>query len=133
MLLGMRRAAIVRVNAAELRQRTFSFAVAVNRLARRWLRDLETRHVATQLIRAGSSVASNYRAACLARSPAEFAAKIGVVREESDESLFWLEFSEAAFDEPVSEERKALREEASELTRIFGASFITAQRRAKSQ
>jgi len=44
-----------------------------------------------QLIRSGTSVAANYRAACLARSKAEFIAKLGVVEEEADESAFWLE------------------------------------------
>jgi len=49
-------------------------------------------HIKGQLIRASTSVAANYRAACLAQSKASFIAKISIVIEEVDESLFWLEF-----------------------------------------
>ena len=111
----------------ELRKRTFDFALAVYRLAIGWLRSPERKHIAQQLIRASASVASNYRATCLARSPAEFTAKIGIVREESDESLFWLEFSEAAFNERVTDERRRLRQEAHELASIFGAAYRTSK------
>ncbi len=50
------------------------------------------RHLQGQLIRASSSVAANYRAACIAQSKAGFTAKLSIVIEEADESLFWLEF-----------------------------------------
>jgi len=49
--------------------------------------------VARQLIRAGTSVAANYRAACRGRSKAEFIAKLGIVEEETDETVFWIEFA----------------------------------------
>src|SRR5947207_14150055 len=49
------------------------------------------RAIAGQIIRSGSSVAANYRAACRARSRAEFVSKLGVVEEEADETAFWLE------------------------------------------
>ena len=52
---------------------------------------IQGRAVAAQLIRSGTSVAANYRAACRARSKPEFIAKLGVVEEEADESAFWLE------------------------------------------
>jgi len=52
---------------------------------------IEGRVIGNQLIRSGTSVGANYRAACRARSKAEFIAKLGVVIEEADESAFWLE------------------------------------------
>jgi four helix bundle protein len=78
---------------------------------------------------AATSVGANYRAACRARSDAEFAAKIGLVLEESDESLFWLELCDAR---SIGFEalRAKLLGEANELTAIFAASTITAQQTA---
>ena len=81
-----------------------------------------------QLVDAATSVAANYRASCRARSDAEFAAKIGLVLEESDESLLWLELSEERkLGESAS--RRRLLAEADELTAIFVSSTITARKR----
>ena len=81
-----------------------------------------------QLADAATSVAANYRASCRSRSDPEFAAKIGVVLEESDESLFWLEVcEERTLGEAGS--RRRLLAEADELTAIFAASSITARER----
>lgn len=116
---------------AELKARTFHFSLDCYRLARPWFREHETRHVAQQLVRASSSVAANYRATCLGRSHAEFTAKIGLTREESDESAFWTEFAQAA---GLAADRALIRTvhlEACELTRIFDASFKTAKRRSR--
>ncbi len=79
-----------------------------------------------QLLRAGTSVGANYRAACRAHSKAEFAAKLGIVLEESDEAVFWLELLvEAGVG---SRERiEPLMKEAHELTSIFVASLCTAK------
>ncbi len=74
------------------------------------------------------SVGANYRAACRGRSKAEFIAKLGVVREEPDESGYWLEVigdSRMLKDETVT----ALQDEANELTAIFTATLKTAQSR----
>lgn len=75
-------------------------------------------------MRCGTSVAANYRAACLAQTKAAFVSKISIVLEEADESSFWLEF--------IMEESLVtpglvgpLHKEASELTAIFGASRKT--------
>jgi four helix bundle protein len=117
------------VSPEQLRQRTFAFAIAVYRFAKPHLRALETRHAAGQLIRASSSVASNYRASCLARSHAEWLAKIGVVREESDESLFWLLYSNAIEAAPrQAAELDGLTREARELTQIFMATWQSGRR-----
>ncbi len=78
----------------ELRERTKRFAIAVVRLFRSLPRTDEARVIGRQLLRSATSVAANYRAVCRARSKAEFIAKVGVVVEEADETVFWLEWSQ---------------------------------------
>jgi four helix bundle protein len=87
---------------------------------------IQGRAVAGQLVRCGTSVASNYRAACRGRSKAEFIAKLGIVEEEADESAFWLELIiEGAFIE--AKLVQPLLNEANELTRIMASSRLTAK------
>lgn len=74
-----------------LKDRTKKFALAILSLTDQLPNSVKGRTVAGQLVRAGTSVGANYRAACRGRSKAEFAAKIGTVVEEADESAFWLE------------------------------------------
>jgi four helix bundle protein len=82
--------------------------------------------IGKQLIRSSTSVAANYRASCRARSTSEFIAKLGIVLEESDESLFWLEM---ILEAGLMTENKLseLLKEADELTAIFTKSLITAK------
>jgi four helix bundle protein len=75
----------------ELKNRTKQFALRVLKLVAALPKTIEGRAIASQLVRSGTSVAANYRATCRARSKAEFIAKIGVVLEEADETLLWLE------------------------------------------
>ena len=75
----------------ELLQRTKQFALRIFKLVGALPQTIQGRAVAAQLIRSGTSVAANYRAACRARSKPEFVAELGVVEEEADESAFWLE------------------------------------------
>ena len=75
----------------ELLERTKQFALRVFKLVGVLLETIQGRVVAAQLLRSGTSVAANYRAACRARSKPEFIAKLGIVEEEADESAFWLE------------------------------------------
>jgi four helix bundle protein len=75
----------------ELLERTKQFALRVFKLVGALPQTIQGRAVASQLIRSGTSVAANYRAACRARSKPEFVAKLGVVEGEADESAFWLE------------------------------------------
>jgi four helix bundle protein len=75
----------------ELRERTKQFAIRAIRLFRALPRTEEARVIGRQFLRAATSVAANYRAVCRARSRAEFAAKMGVVLEEANETLFWFE------------------------------------------
>ncbi len=87
-------------------------------------------HVRGQLIRCSTSVASNYRAACLAQSRAGFVAKLSIVPEEVDESHFWLELS---IDGQLLRAALALPllKEANELRGIFISSRKTARRAGK--
>ena len=75
----------------ELLERTKQFALRIFKLVGALPQTIQGKAVAAQLIRSGTSVAANYRAACRARSKPEFIAKLGVVEEEADESAFWLE------------------------------------------
>ena len=82
-------------------------------------------HIEGQLIRCSTSVAANYRAACLGQSKRAFISKLGIVIEEADESIFWLEFlrdENLAVDQNFPE----VLQEAKELTSIFIASRMTA-------
>ncbi|MBN1126415.1 MAG: four helix bundle protein [Sedimentisphaerales bacterium] len=83
-------------------------------------------HIRTQLIRSATSIAANYRAACIAHSKAGFVSKLSIVVEEADETSFWLEF---VMDENLLQIKlvKPLWEEAQELTKIFFASRKTAR------
>ena len=74
-----------------LKLRTKDFALRFLRLYRSLPRTQEARILGTQLLRCSTSIGANYRAACRGRSRAEFAAKLGIVLEEADETVFWLE------------------------------------------
>ena len=114
----------------ELRCRTKEFALRTMKLVDALPRSRSANAVAGQLVRSGTSVASNYRAACRARSRAEFIAKIGVVEEEADESAFWLEL---VVEHKLMQETlvRPLLKEADELTAIMAASRISASRNSK--
>jgi len=75
----------------ELKNRTKEFALRTMKLVRVLPRDIPGKVLANQLMRSATSVAANYRAACRARSKAEFVAKIGTVLEEADESELWID------------------------------------------
>jgi four helix bundle protein len=109
------------VRTADLKARTKQFALRVMKMVDALPRTIQGRTIAKQIIRSATSVAANYRAACRARSRAEFIAKIGVVEEEADESCFWLEL---IIDSGLlTEERiRPLLSEAGELVAIMAAS-----------
>jgi len=85
-----------------MKLRTKNFALRVLRLCRSLPRTQEAKILGGQLLRASTSVAANYRAACRSRSRAEFVAKLGIVLEEADEAAFWLELvvGAALFPDP---------------------------------
>ena len=111
---------------AELKQRTFDFGVRVVRLVEALPRTGTAQGIGRQLLCAGTAVGTNYRAAKRARSRAEFVAKLGLVEEECDESVYWIELLTAL--DIVKESRVAeLRQEASELVAIMVTSIKTAR------
>jgi four helix bundle protein len=112
--------------ASDLRVRTKQFALRIVRLCRTLRGSDEARVLGKQLLRAGTSVGANYRAACRARSKAEFIAKLGIVLEESDEAVFWLELLVEA-DIGSRDAIDLLMKEANELTAIFVRSLCTAK------
>ncbi len=113
------------MNADDLKRRTKKFALRILKLVSALPDNIQGRTVAGQLTRCGTSVGSNYRASCRARSRAEFIAKIGVVLEEADESAFWLELIiEGQLLKP--ELVRPLLTEANELVQIMARSRITA-------
>lgn len=117
---------------SELKQRTKQFALRVMRLVGSLPKSVEGRAIGSQLMRCGTSVGANYRAACRARSKAEFVSKLGIVEEEADESAFWMELiiesglMEAKLVEP-------LLQEANELSAIMVASRKSALARSRSE
>ena len=108
-----------------LQARTKSFAVRIVKLFRALPRQEEAKIIGRQLLRSGTSIGANYRAVCRARSKKEFISKIGVVVEEADETVFWLEL---LIECTIVSERKLaeLLNEANELLAIFAASQATA-------
>jgi len=113
--------------AEELRQRTKTFAIRIVNLFRSLPHTPDAQTLGKQVLRSGTSVAANYRAVCRARSKAEFISKLGIVVEEADETVFWLEvLGETGV---VSHTRVfELRKEANELLAIFSASLRTSKR-----
>jgi four helix bundle protein len=85
------------------------------------------KEIGKQLIRSGTGVAANYRAAQRARSDREFCSKVGVVVEEADETELWLELLPEAYPEIEPRQHRELLTEAGELTAIFSASHRTAK------
>src|SRR5580765_106653 len=112
---------------AELQDRTKRFALRVLGLIDRLPNTIGGRVLANQLARSATSVGANYRAACRSRSRAEFAAKLGIVAEEADETVYWLEMLRDAKLIPEGKLSELLKE-ANELTAIF-----TAGRRSSSR
>ena len=117
------------MNSGELKTRTKQFAIRIVRLFQALPATTESQTLGKQLLRSGTSVAANYRAACRARSRAEFISKLAVVIEEADETVFWLEMLvELSI---IPEPRVAdLLQEGNELLSIAAASKLTAQRKS---
>jgi four helix bundle protein len=111
-----------------LRRRTKRFALETVRLFRTLPKSEEGRVLGKQFLRSGTSVAANYRAAGRSRSKIEFVARLGVVIEEADETVMWLELLlEAGIASEV--QVRPLLDEADQLLRIFVAARKTARRR----
>jgi four helix bundle protein len=98
----------------------------VIRLYRSLPRTEEARILGTQLLRSSTSIGANYWAACRGRSHAKFVAKLGIVLEEADETVFWLELFQEGNIFP-EEKLRGLLQEANELVSIFVTSVRTAK------
>jgi len=114
------------MNEKELKERTKQFGLRIMKLVDVLPNTPAGRTIGNQLLRSGTSVGANYRAACRGRSKAEFIAKIGIVAEEADECAFWLEM---IMDGGLLKRElvSLLHQEAEELTAIFTASGRTAK------
>jgi len=117
------------MNQEELKKRTKDFAHRCIKLSTALPKTPLGRHNQSQLIRCATSVAANYRAACIAQSKSDFAFKMSIVAEEYDESCFWLEF---IIDEKLLKSNQVLPllNEGRELTAIFIASRKTVRDRS---
>lgn len=109
----------------ELKKRTKLFALRVLKLVEALPNTKSGKIIANQIGRAGTSVGANYRAACRGRSKAEFIAKLGIVEEEVDECIYWLELIDDGKILPVGS-IAPLKSEAEEILAIMSASRITA-------
>jgi len=115
------------VTRARLAARTRAFASAVVGLVEDLPRGRTADVIGTQLLRAGTSVGANYRAACRARSRREFIAKMGIVEEEGDESQFWLEL---VLERGLVDQQRvsSLCQEAGQIVAMTVTSIRTARR-----
>lgn len=115
------------MEAEELKLRTRQFALRVLTLVDHLPLTTKGKVIAHQLARAGTSVGANYRAACRARSKAEFISKLGIVIEEADECCYWIELIE---EDGIMDRNLVhpLKDEADQLVAIMTTSRKTAQR-----
>ncbi len=114
--------------AEKLKKRTKDFAIRIVRLSEALPKTDVGKTLGRQVLRSGTSVAANYRAACRARSRAEFVSRMAVVVEEADETVFWLELLIEAGVLPLKR-MDSLIKEANELLLLSAASLRTAKQR----
>ena len=120
------------MNPAAIKNKTKEFAKKVIELCRELPNNREGKLIGNQLFKSGTSVAANYRAARRGRSKAEFVSKLGIVLEEADETLFWLEL----IDEMAIHKGSSLGfliQECDEITAIMVTSIKTAKRCKKDR
>ncbi len=111
----------------DLKERTKKFAIRIIRLVEALPNGRLCDTIGRQVLRAGTSVGANYRASCRARSNADFISKMGIVEEELDECLYWMELLKDTNTIDV-ERLKDLEKEADELLRIIVSSIKTARK-----
>jgi four helix bundle protein len=118
------------MNSEELKARTKKFSHRIVRLSNALPNTVLGNYLSSQLIRSALSVASNYRATCVAQSKKQFIAKLSIVLEECDESLFWIEFVEDENLLPAAQIQN-IKDETEQLLKIFKASRLTAKGKPK--
>src|SRR5262245_17803756 len=116
----------------ELKMRTKQFALRIIRMVEALPRSRTSDVIGKQVLRSGTSVGANYRAACRAKSRADFISKMGTVEEECDETGYWMELLAESGQIKPSRLTNLIRE-AEEILRIVIASSKTARRNAISQ
>ena len=118
------------MNEQQMKTRTKEFAKQIIKFCRDLPNNREGRLIGNQIFRSGTSVAANYRAACRARSIADFISKLAIVEEEADETLFWLELIKEMkiLDNDFID---SLMKENDEIIAIIVASIKTARRSKK--
>ncbi|MGI8566883.1 MAG: four helix bundle protein [Pyrinomonadaceae bacterium] len=113
-----------------MKTRTRSFALRIIRLVDALPKTRTAEVVGRQLLRCGTSVGANYRASCRAKSPADFIAKMGIVEEEADETVYWIELLIESGQ--VDKERvNSLLDEANQILSIAVSSINTARGRSR--
>jgi four helix bundle protein len=119
------------MKSSDLKERPFDFGVRCVKLAEALPKSRAGDALGSQLLRCGTSVGANYRAACRGRTRAEFVAKLGIVEEECDECLFWLDLiARLGLIKPAS--LSPLRQEADEILCIIISSIKTARANVKA-
>jgi four helix bundle protein len=116
---------------ADYRKRTFEFAARVVRFVEALPKSETNRVLGNQLLRSATSVGANARAAKRSRSSAEFISKMGIVEEEADETIYWIEML-VALEKVNPSKAQPLLTEASELLAIAISSIKTARKNAKT-
>jgi four helix bundle protein len=111
------------------KERTKKFSLAVVKLVEALPRTRTADVLGRQLLRAGTSVGANYRAACRGRSASDVVAKLGIVEEETDEAIYWMELLADAGVIPA-ERIGTLKNEANELLAMTVASIKTLRSRS---
>ena len=115
----------------DLKQRTKAFALKIIQLVESLPKGRTTDVIGRQLLRCGTSVGANYRAACRARSRADFVAKMKIVEEECDEALYWIELLKDSGEmEPAL--LKDIMQEADAILALVVASIKTARSRKEA-
>ena len=116
------------VNKEAIKLRTKQFALRIIQLVQSLPKNPTVDVIGRQLLRSGTSVGSNYRSACRARSTAEFISKMGIVEEEAEESLFWMELL-IENNLMKKEKLELLMKEADEIVSIIVSFIKTAKSR----
>jgi four helix bundle protein len=119
------------VDEKTFKERTKRFALAIVKLVETLPRTRTADVLGRQLLRSGTSVSANYRAACRGRSASDVVAKLGIVEEEADETIYWLELL-ADSGAVAAEKVDSMKREANELVAMTVASIKTLRNRNRN-
>jgi four helix bundle protein len=114
----------------DFRERTFQFGIRCVRLVESLPKSMSAQTIGRQLLRAGTSVGANYRAAVRGRSRGDFVSRMGIVEEECDEALYWIDVL-VEVGVASSKRVEQLRTEANEIVAITVSSIKTARKNAR--